>query len=271
MKGERQNFILRAFAYGRNAYGVLAEHKFTTIAGTLVFFLVMSLVPFLFWLTLLFGKLGVDLTEIFSLELFGWAQDLTNFLQESAQGATAGASILFLATTLWSSTGFFYHLRRSGEVVYGYSAKKHGWKVRLSAFFITFCLLLFFAVAGGTLFGAVLFSRYLSPYIAYPAVYALILAFGFFGAWSLNSYACPYRVRPADTVAGSAITALLWLFASAVFSVYLRFSSAEKLYGALSLVIIFLLWLYWMMICFTVGFIFNRHRLQDNELAHKRY
>ena len=41
------------------------------------------------------------------------------------------------------------------------------------------------------------------------------------------------------------------------FSVYLKISNMSRLYGALSTIIVFLLWLYILMICFIVGVIFN--------------
>lgn len=271
MEGERQNIFVRTWRKGRAAYAVLSEHRYTTIAGTLVFFLIMSLTPLLFWLTLLFGKAGLPAEEIFELELFGWAKELLLYLRNNAQGATAGVSVLLLATTLWSSTGFFYHLRRSGEIVYGYDRNKRGWKVRLSALAFTGCVLLFILFGGGLLVAVHVLSRALPVWLGYPAVYLFVLVIGFFAAWLLNAYVCPYRARPSDTVQGSAITAGAWMLASVAFSVYLNFSDQQKLYGAFSLVIVFLLWLYWMMICFTVGLIYNRQRMRTKSLQHKRY
>lgn len=254
----------------KRAYGVLAAHKYTTVAGTLVFFLIMSMVPFLFWLALLFGRTGLDAERILELELFGWAKDLLVFFKENAEGATSGAGIFFLATTLWSSTGFFYHLRRSGEIIYRYQRQKHGWKVRLSAVALTFCVLLFFAVAGALLVGASYLSRSLPSWLFYLAVYSLILLIGFFTAWILNAYICPYRCKPTDIALGSLFTAIAWFVASAAFAVYLRFANPERLYGALSLFIVFLLWLYWMMICFSSGAIYNCRHLEIGKLEHKK-
>lgn len=253
----------------KGAYAVLAEHKYTTIAGTLVFFLIMSLVPFTFWLTLLFGR-TFDAEEVLNLGLFGWARDLLSFLIHNAEGATAGVSVIFLATTLWSSTGFFYHLRRSGEIIYSYKRKKHGWKVRLSAAALTLFVLIFFAAAGALIAGVAFLARRLPLWLGYPAVYAVVLVTGFFAAWLLNAYICPYRCKPRDTVMGSLYTALAWLVASVIFSIYLNFSNGERLYGALSLVIVFLLWLYWMMICFTSGVIYNCRRMEVRGLEHKK-
>ena len=245
----------------REAYSVFAAHRATSLAGMLVFFLIMSLVPFLFWLTLLFGDAEGLFEKVLALELFGWARELILFLRDNAQGATAGAGIVLLATTLWSSSAFFYHLRRSGEIVYDRTHEK-GWRVRVLAIMMTFAVLLFFSAAGG-LFALLAFAvRALHPAVRYASVYSAALLLGFFAAWLLNIYICPYPHSARRLALGSLLTALAWLAASALFSVYLTFSDKEKLYGALALVIVFFLWLYWLMICFMAGVIYNKHRLK---------
>lgn len=262
-------FAKKAWRWGKRAFAALSERRYTTVAGTLTFFLIMSLVPLSFWLVLLFGNSAFGVEQIMSLELFGWARELLVYLKQNAVGATAGVSALFLVTTLWSSTSFFYHLRRSGEILYDYRRKKHGWKVRLSAVLLTFAVLLFFAAAGSLLLGVNYFARTLPKWLFYLVLYSLVLCLGFLAAWMLNAYICPYRCKPYETLLGSLLTAAAWLIASGAFSVYLHFTNQERLYGALSLLIIFFLWLYWMMICFTAGVVFNRHRMNLRNLEHK--
>lgn len=269
MEREREGFFRRIFHKVRRAWGILSAHKFTTIAGTLVFFLIMSFVPLTFWLTLLIGGAGIDTDVLLDLELFDWARELLTFFKNNAEGATVGVSVLLLATTLWSSSSFFYHLRRSGEIIYGYTRTKEGWRVRLSAAVLTVLVVLFLAGAGALLVFSRLLTRSLPDWLSLPVIYSLILVFGFFAAWMLNGYVCPYRCSPIEIALGSFLTALAWLFASAAFSVYLSFVNPEKLYGALSVFIIFLLWLYWLMICFTSGVIFNCHMLEKRQYRHK--
>ena len=84
----------------RGAFHYLSSKKYTTLAGTMAFFLVMSVVPFLFWLTILFGRLNIDYTRIFDLEIFKDVKDVFVYLREAAQNATAGASVILLVTTL---------------------------------------------------------------------------------------------------------------------------------------------------------------------------
>ncbi len=261
----RMELIKRA----RAAYKTLSYHHYSTIAGTLVFFLVLSLVPFLFWLTLLFGRAALEV-PLENSGLFDWAGELFAFLRENAAYAGGGVSAVFLVTTLWSSSAFFYHLRKSGEILYETRRTKHGWRVRLSAILLTLAVLVFFALAGTLLFAASVAVRFLPSYVAYPAFYALLLALGFFGAWILNSYVCPYRLKPSETALGSFLTAAAWIVASGAFSVYLHFGSKEKLYGALAFLFLFLIWLYWIMLCFVAGVIFNRTRLGKRRLEHKK-
>ena len=127
---------------------------------------------------------------------------------------------------------------------------------------MTFAVLTFFAFSGGVLVFLSFITRPLSRWIAYPVVYSSLLVLGFFAAWLLNVYVCPYVHCAKQMSLGSFLTAVAWMIASGAFSVYLSFGNKEKLYGALTLVIVFLLWLYWLMICFVAGVIFNKHRLK---------
>ncbi len=269
-RSERRNVFVRSWERGREAYAVLADNKYTTVAGTLVFFLVLSLVPLLFFLTLIFGG-RISAEQLFELELFDWAKELIGYLDTHATEAGAGAGIFFLATTFWSGTGFFYHLRRSGEIICGITQGQRGWRLRLSAVLFALIAILMIALTGGVVIGANLLTRSYSVWFSRLAVYSVVTVFGFFGAWILNAYACPYRATPADMAAGSALTAVSWLIASVLFRVYLYFADPSKLYGALSALIVFLLFLYWIMICFTSGMIYNFRRIDREKRVLKRF
>ncbi len=266
MRDGREHVLVRAVRRGRAAWNVLAEHRFTTVAGTLVFFLIMSLMPFLFWLTLLFGGTDALLDRILAMELFGWARELILFLRENAAAAGSGAGIFLLAATLWSSSAFYFHLRRSGEIVYGVSRRAKGARARLAAIALTLATMLSVAAAGGAVLAVTFFTRRLPAFLSLPADLAALFGLGFLAAWLLNGYACPYRGVAKRLAKGSFLTALAWLAASAAFAVYLRLSDPARLYGALALVIVFLLYLYWLMICFTAGLVYNRRAVFGKKL-----
>ena len=71
---------------------------------------------------------------------------------------------------------------------------------------------------------------------------------------------------------GTIVTVGAWIVAVAGFSVYLKITNMDKLYGALTTIIVFLLWLYVLMICFIGGVIFNSEKiaLEKKKEATKR-
>lgn len=265
--------LRRLFRFLKGKYDLLANKKYTTIAGTLVFFLIMSIVPLSFWLTLLLGKLPIDTERILALPVFDSVKEVLAFVREEAGNATTGASVILLLTTLYSSTTLFYQMRRSGEIIYGFPRPKKGFRVRVSAFFLLLIVML--TVVAFTLVFAVgtfVFSRFLSSAWERVADYALLIALSFALVLLLNAYICPYKIPLKEFLLGTVVTVVAWITAIIGFTVYLRISNMNKLYGALSAIIVFLLWLYLLMIGFTAGVILNSEKilLERKRKAHKR-
>lgn len=254
--------LKKAYEFVKDKYDLLSLKKYTTIAGTLVFFLIMSIVPLSFWLTLLLGKMPIDLDRIFSLPVFEGVKDMLFYVRNEAQSATASASIVLLVTTLYSSTTLFYQMRRSGEIIYEYKRPKKGLKLRLGALLlllIVMALALAYAVA--LALGTFLFSRIMHGALERIAEYALLLTLSFGLVLLLNAYICPYKTPLKRFLPGTIFTVSAWAVAVVGFSVYLRLGNVSKLYGALSTVIVFLLWLYVLMICFIIGVILNSEKI----------
>lgn len=252
----------KVYHYIRAKYELLSMKKYTTIAGTLVFFLIMSIMPLSFWLTLVVGRLPIDMEKFLSLRVFGAVKNVLEYVRQEASNATAGASLILIFTTLYSATNLFYQMRRSGEIIYDYHRKKEGLRIRLSAL-----ILLIIVMAASVVFlllfalGGFLFSRIL-PYRWEMLVdYTLLIAMAFLLSILLNMYICPYKEKISNFLPGATITVIAWIMAIIGFSAYLKISNMSKLYGALSTVIVFLLWLYVLMICFIVGVIFNSEKI----------
>ena len=233
-------YVTDIVARVRSAYGYLASKKYTTLAGTMAFFLILSIVPFLFLFILIFGRLNIDYDQIFDLEIFAGIRDFLFYLRDSAKSATVGASVILLATTLYSSTNLFYHMRRSGEIIYDYKRKKGGIMLRLSALALIFVvMLLLLAEAILFLLCNALLRRAFPSFLAQLGIYAILGVLAFFFIVILN--------------------------------LYVTFGSVEKLYGAVALFIVFLLWLYVLMICFVTGVIFNCYLIERDKKLEKRH
>ena len=247
----------------RAKYDLLVAKKYTTIAGTLVFFLIMSIMPFSFWLTLLLGKLPLNGETVLKMDVFDSVKDVFEFIQSEAKNATAGASVFLVVTTLYSATNLFYQMRKSGEIVYNYH-RKGGIRSRLSAL-ILLLIVMIFAIASLAAFaiGSFIFSRILTGTLSVFADYVLLALISFVFVWLLNAYACPYKLPFRTFLPGTALTIVLWGTALVGFAMYLKLGNIDRLYGALSAVIVFLLWLYVLMICFVIGMIFNYERVNS--------
>lgn len=265
------NRLQRTVQKGKALYSKLTDKKYTTISGTLVYFFIMSILPFSVWLSLLFGRLMPDLSELYDLELFSEFKDLFLYVQESARGATTSISVVFLATSLYSASGLFYHMRKSGEIIYDYTRKKGGLKVRLAAVALLFLMAALLSLAVGILlFGNAILAKFLPAVLRKLILNLMLLVIAFGVLVILNLYICPYRLKLRDVALGSLISAALWFIAAYAFRIYLYFSGMTKFYGAIAVVILFLLWLYVMTVCFIVGVIFNCYRIPPDK-EHKKF
>ena len=251
--------LKRAAEYVITTYRYYSDRRFTTVAGTLVYFFLMSLAPFLFWLTMFFGS--VDLGILSQFPLLGSVLPFLRELQSSAGGAAGGAGVVLIVTTLYSSTNFFYHLRRGGEIIYGSKFKKGGIKLRLASLgLIGATILLVAAAVGFVVVGEELLYRASGVIIAETVVAGVAVGMMFLIASMLNIFICPYKTTFIDVVTGSLLTVLLWLVCAAGFAVYMQFADPVRLYGKIASVIVFLLWCYLMMNSFVIGVIYNgRH------------
>ena len=243
------------------------DKRFSTIAGTLVYFLLMSITPFMFWLALSFGN--VDMGRFLNHRLLEGVSPMLRYLKSSAEhaadengrtigGALSGTGIIFLATSLYSSTNFFYHLRRSGEIIYESKSVKGGFKLRfMSLLLIAAAIILIALVAAISVAGSAFLEMFLPAYLSDGLSLVFITVLMFSAAVVLNIFACPEKMKFKDAVCGSLLTTGLWLVFLVGFGVYLKFASPEKLYGKIASVIVFLLWCYIMTCCLVIGMINN--------------
>jgi membrane protein len=261
MKGAFTGKIKIAAFFLKEKYDLLAEKKYTTIAGTLVFFLIMSLMPLAFWLSLLFGKFQFGVVGVLRISVFDSVKDVIEYISAEAKNATVGASFLLLATTLYSATNLFYQMKKSGEIIYEYK-RKTGFKARITAFAVLFIIMAFVMVALSVFALASFLSAWLFSGVVERLVhYLLLLTVSFLLVLILNKYICPYKASIKIFLPGTITTIFAWTVSLFGFAIYLKIGNIDRLYGAISAIIIFLLWLYVLMICFVSGVIINSERV----------
>lgn len=138
--------------------------------------------------------------------------------------------------------------------------------MRLGALLLMFAMILLAVVSATVLAGgAFVFSRIFPRWLELTADYGLMIAISFFLALLLNFYVCPYKTKIKELLPGTLITVAAWAIALIGFTVYLKIGNMGRLYGALSAIIVFMLWLYVLMICFVAGVIFNSEKISARE------
>lgn len=229
----------------------------------MVFFLIMSIVPMTFWIVLLLGEMPVDTERVLSLPVFSSVKEVFDFIREEAQNAASGASVFLLITSLYSATNLFYQMRKSGEIIYEFPHVRRGVKMRLGAVVLLFLVIalvlltvLLFAI------GSLILSRLFTGLWEAVAEYLLLAFLAILLVFFLNIYICPYRVPPYLFLPSALLTVAAWAVAIFGFALYLKLGNIGRLYGALTAVIVFLLWLYILTVCFTSGVIFSSERVK---------
>lgn len=239
-----------------STFKMYSDKRFSTIAGTLVYFLLMSIAPFFLWLTLVGGN--VDVEKLIPNTMFESVRPVLRYMKSSAESAAGGAGLIFIITSLYSSTNFFYHLRRSGEIIYDCPRVKGGLKIRISSLCLIIAAIVLVAlIAGVSVTGTKIMNDLLPYYIADVISISFLTALAFIAAVVLNLIASPYKMKFKEAVTGSLLTTALWLIFSVGFAIYTRFATPERLYGKIASVIVFLLWCYIMMSCLVIGIIKN--------------
>lgn len=247
----------------RDAVKAFRERDLTDNAAALTYYSVLSLFPFLIVLVSLLGVLGTresidgllriveDLGSESAVETL--EPPISNIVDNSS---TAGvALVLGIAGGLWSASGYIGAFMRASNEIYGVEEDRPFYKLRPVQLLMTLVMTLIVAVVliglvltgplaaaigaelgiGDT--GVTIFSI-----VKWPLLFAIVVGvIGLLYRFSPNARHAGMRwILP-----GSMLATLLWLVASAGFSLYVaNFGSYSTTYGSLGGVIVFLVWLW---------------------------
>ncbi|MEU4317477.1 YihY/virulence factor BrkB family protein [Nocardia fluminea] len=258
------------------------EDNVTDWAAALTYYSVMSMFPGIIVLTAVLGLLDPSATDslIQTIEQVGSGpgMDLLVGVIRELQGSRSVAgplAIVGVATALWTASGYIGAFIRASNTIYDTEEGRPIWKtlplrVALTAvmvLLIALCVVgvLFtgrFAEAAGEWLGVGSVGVLIWDIVKWP-VLAVLVSLGI----ALLYWAAPNAQQPGFRwlSPGSALAVLLWIAASAGFTVYLaNFGSYNKVYGSLAGAIALLVWLWISNVAVLLGAEF------DAELARGR-
>jgi membrane protein len=235
--------------------------ELTDRAAALTYYGALSIFPALLVLVSLVGLVGQDVNQAL-VDNLGQAAPasvrrvvssaITN-LQRSQH--TAGVlAVVGLLAALWSASGYVAAFMRASNAVYDVPEGRPIWKTLPIRFAIT--VLLMFLVAA-SLVGVVLtggLARRVGSWVGWSTTAVTVwdiakwpvLLVVVSGVFALLFWASPNVKQPFRWISpGVLLAVVLWVLASAGFAVYVaNFASYNKVYGSVTSVIIFLVWLW---------------------------
>jgi membrane protein len=251
------------------------EDNLTDWAAALTYYGVLAVFPMLIALVSILGLVGASATQPLldnlgqlapgpAHQIIGDA--ITNM--QKHQGAAGLAAVVGIALALWSASGYIAAFMRASNAIYEVEEGRPIWKTAPIRLGLTLALVVLLVVSAvmvvftgdvarraGDLLG--LGSTFVTVWdIAKWPVLLLVVSFMF----ALLYWAAPNAKQPGFrwVSPGGMLGVVVWLIASAAFAFYVsNFNSYGPTYGALSSVVVFLVWLWISNVALLLGAEFN--------------
>ena len=249
------------------------RHRIDDVAGSVAFFGVLGLAPFLVFLLAL-ASLVIDSRQAEELvRHLGRVMppDVTallgNRVRAIARQPSLGLLTLGALGAAWSATGAVVALMTALNTVHGVTERRPFWKVHVIAFLTMVLGAVGAGVAALAAAAAPALGHTLGPAGATAAVWLRLPVAGFVAmlVWAVLYYVLPdveqkFRLITPGSVAG----VILWLVASWGFSLYVRhFPTSQAIYGALGGVVVLLLWMWISSMALLLGAVVNTVLARD--------
>jgi membrane protein len=256
----------------------------TDWAAALTYYGVLALFPALIALVSIVGLLGQSTvnalkSNIQSIPAAGQAKHIIlNAITDisSHRGAAGIALILGLALALWSASGYVGAFMRASNAIYEMPEGRPFYRLRPLQMGVTLLMLVLIAlslaaivVTGpitqrvGQAIGLGSTAQTIFDIVKWPFI-LLVVSFMI----SLLYFASPNVKQPGFKwiTPGGVLAVLIWIAASALFALYVKFFPNNKTYGSFGGVIVFLTWLWISNIAILLGQELNAELERQREL-----
>ena len=242
----------------------ITTKRVTTVAGAWVFFFMLSLLPLAFLLFTAFSLFGLNLETMVLLNLPSEFKGVAEAIIKASANVYNGATILFIFTTIFSSSALLNQMSKDGDFMYGIKAEKRRGVFR--RFWAILALGVVYAIFLGVAFLFSFGNRIISTIILHKDYRALLFFLGFFVAMLIiygiiiliNNFVSPIKLKFKQVAFGSFVSLTFIVVGTIGFILYLRFiNSYNALYGSMAGLLVFLIWAYILMFSLVFGTIVN--------------
>lgn len=238
-------------------YRLLKSYNFTTLAGTIAFFFIVNGGSLAFLISLTLNLFHFDYN--LSITNNNTIKQILTYLNLSPSNGYTPYYIVLIATSIWSSSTFFYHIIKTGELIYKTMRKPYHFFHRITSIILVFIFIVIILISLVLLLilnylnnrinnSFIKLTLKVSLYFILPIV--IIIYFMLFVP--------PIRLKINEIYKGTLFTIIFWFLISILFRVYLNiFTNFKAIYGALTFLIITMIYIYLLAIGLVIGLIVN--------------
>lgn len=250
-----------------NLYKKISNKSYSTLAGSIAFFLIINGGSVFFLLINICNSLGYDIFNYLEFEYLPnqFNQILNIVYTESSK---SNFSFIYIATTVISGSTLFYHLIKTTEILYETKITEINLLNRAFSIFLVIIFLVIIVLA----FIVFLFLNYITKgtmlntilkYLTMFFIPFLIIVF-------IQKVTTPIYNKIIDIIPGVLFSTIFWFLSTIGFSIYLSiFSDYKNSFGTISFFIVFMIWIYLLSQGLIIGFIINYNRSLKKEISHK--
>lgn len=251
--------VMRFFMNIYKGYKLLIQKSYSTLSGAVAFFLVINGGSLLY--------LMIAIGNLLNIKIDFGDNILTDAINTVASNTGYTSSLFFFLTSIYSASTLFFHLIKTGEIIYEEVNSRFNLIKRfiavifLCAFVFIIETFLLILLLSKSIFNNFLWNIF--RYIGFSIVaYSVALCIIFF--------ITPHRVRYHEIKRGALLATILWFLITIVFSLFLNIVTNYKaIYGALTFYVVFMIWIYLLAQGLICGVIYNYyHHLKIDSLLY---
>ena len=241
------------------------------LPGQLAFFLVISIIPLIALVGAIGSEFGLPATSIKEILESVVPSDVINYLIPANNGGDLlnfNTIVFFIAAFLLASNGTYSIINTSNEIYKvkdSSELKRRGKAVLMTLILVVLFLFLILVPAFGDVLIKIITNSIHSDSLTslventyrlleYPISLFLI----YYNLKLLYTIAPDTKISSRSTIPGALFTTIMWLISSKIYAFYVDyFANYNVFYGAMSNILVLLIWVYILAYIFTLGMCFN--------------
>ncbi|MBQ9142478.1 MAG: YihY/virulence factor BrkB family protein [Lachnospiraceae bacterium] len=267
----RENGIVRIYYEMREFTQNMKKENLSAFASSAAFFIFLSLVPILIVVCAIIPYTPLTEENLLGLILEitpGRIEAIVIKIVDDVYHRAAGVLSAAVLVTLWSAGKGVLAVIRGLNAVNEVEEHRNYFMVRVVSSFYTLIMLLIILVSMILLvFGNTLVNMLVVRLPKLEILFSFLMNFRFLVIWliltaifsAFYAYLPDKKLRFKEQLSGASFAAVLWSIFSWCFSMYVDYGNSFNIYGSLTIIVIFMMWLYICIYIMFVGAYINKH------------